>query len=113
MSDEPTTSNPLTEEPEQMRVRREKLDRIKARGADPYPVGYPRTATIAEVRARFDGLESDTATGEHVAVAGRVMLSRTGGKLCFATIREAEAEIQVMVSLDRVGEASLADWKAD
>ncbi|MGH6656913.1 MAG: bifunctional lysylphosphatidylglycerol synthetase/lysine--tRNA ligase LysX [Actinocrinis sp.] len=113
MSDEPTTSNPLTEEPEQMRVRREKLDRIKARGADPYPVGYPRTATIAEVRARFDGLESDTATGEHVAVAGRVMLSRTGGKLCFATIREAEAEIQVMVSLDRVGEASLADWKSD
>ncbi|HZP51102.1 bifunctional lysylphosphatidylglycerol synthetase/lysine--tRNA ligase LysX [Actinocrinis sp.] len=113
MSDEPTTSSPQSEEPEQMRVRREKLERIKARGADPYPVGYPRTGTIAEVREKYQGLDPDTATGDTVSVAGRVLLSRTGGKLCFATVREAEAEIQLMVSLDRVGEASLADWKAD
>ncbi|HZU57093.1 MAG TPA: bifunctional lysylphosphatidylglycerol synthetase/lysine--tRNA ligase LysX [Actinocrinis sp.] len=113
MSDEPTTSSPQSEEPEQMRVRREKLERIKARGADPYPVGYPRTATIAEVREKYQGLDPDTATGDTVSIAGRVLLSRTGGKLCFATVREAEAEIQLMVSLDRVGEASLADWKAD
>ncbi|HEU5428306.1 MAG TPA: bifunctional lysylphosphatidylglycerol synthetase/lysine--tRNA ligase LysX [Actinocrinis sp.] len=113
MSDEPTTSSPQSEEPEQMRVRREKLDRIKARGADPYPVGYPRTGTIAEVREKYQGLDPDTATGETVSIAGRVLLSRTGGKLCFATVREAEAEIQLMVSLDRVGAPSLADWKAD
>jgi lysyl-tRNA synthetase, class II len=113
MSEEPTASSPLSEEPEQMRVRREKLERIKARGADPYPVGYPRTATIAEVREKYAGLESDTATGDTVSIAGRVLLSRTGGKLCFATVREAEAEIQLMVSLDRVGEQSLTDWKAD
>lgn len=113
MSDEPTTSSPAIDEPEQMRVRREKLERIRARGTEPFPVGYPRTATIAEVREKFQGLEADTATGETVAVAGRVLLSRTGGKLCFATIREAEAEIQVMVSLDQAGEQSLADWKAD
>ena len=113
MSDEPTPQNPLTDEPEQMRVRREKLERIKARGAEPFPVGYPRTATIAQVRERFAGLAPDTATGETVSLAGRVMLSRTGGKLCFATIREGEAEIQVMASLDRLGEAGLADWKAE
>jgi lysyl-tRNA synthetase class 2 len=103
----------VSDEPEQMRVRREKLDRIKARGAEPYPVGYPRTATIAQVREQYTGLEADAATGETVSVAGRVMLSRTGGKLCFATIREGEAEIQVMASLDGLGEQSLADWKAD
>jgi lysyl-tRNA synthetase class 2 len=113
MSDEPTASSPATDEPEQMRVRREKLERIRARGIEPFPAGYPRTSTIAEVREKFQGLEPDAATGETVAVAGRVLLSRTGGKLCFATIREAEAEVQVMVSLDRVGEQSLADWKAD
>jgi lysyl-tRNA synthetase class 2 len=111
MSEAPDVT--VNDEPEQMRVRREKLERIKARGADPYPVGYPRTATIGEVREKFDGLAVDTATGETVAVAGRVLLSRTGGKLCFATIREGEAEIQIMVSLDKVGEQSLADWKAD
>ncbi len=113
MSEAAIPDSGFQDEPEQMRVRREKLERIKARGADPYPVGYPRTATIAEVREKYQGLEPDTATGDTVALAGRVLLSRTGGKLCFATIREAEAEIQVMISLDRVGEQSLADWKAD
>ena len=44
------------------------------------------------------------ATGEVVGVTGRVMLYRTGGKLCFATIREGTDDIQVMVSRDRVGE---------
>lgn len=101
------------DEPEQMRVRREKLDRIRERGDDPYPVGYPRTATITEVRERFGRLETDSVSGEKVSVAGRILLSRTGGKLCFATIREGEAEIQVMASLDKLGAESLAQWKSD
>ena len=41
------------------------------------------------------------------------MLYRTGGKLCFATIKDGTGEIQVMVSLDRVGADGLAAWKAD
>jgi lysyl-tRNA synthetase, class II len=98
--------------PEQMRVRREKLDRLRAGGIDPYPVGFPRTATIAEVRADHDGLPPDTMTGAHVGVVGRVVLSRNSGKLCFATIRDGSGEIQVMVSLDRLGADSLALWKS-
>lgn len=115
MTSEPNTSVPASasDEPEQIRVRKEKLERLKSKGVEAYPVGYPRTGTIAEVREKFAGLEADAATGETVAVAGRILLSRTGGKLCFATIREGEAEIQVMASLDRLGEQSLADWKAD
>jgi lysyl-tRNA synthetase class 2 len=99
--------------PEQMRVRREKLDRLRAEGVDPYPVGYPRTATIAEVIAAHQGLPADVATGVRVGVTGRVLLSRTGGKLCFATLRDGTGDLQVMLSLDRVGAESLAAWKAD
>jgi lysyl-tRNA synthetase, class II len=99
--------------PEQMAVRLGKLDRIRAAGGDPYPVGFPRTATIAEVRAKYPDLEPDTATGQRVGVTGRVMLSRIGGKLCFATIRDGTGDIQVMISLDRVGEQALAAWKRD
>jgi lysyl-tRNA synthetase, class II len=99
--------------PEQMQVRRAKLDRLRASGIDPYPVGYPRTATVAEIRAKYPHLEPDTATGHHVGVAGRVVLSRNGGKLCFATIRDGTGDIQVMISLDRVGERALAAWKSD
>jgi len=99
--------------PEQMRVRREKLDRIRADGVDPYPVGFPRTATIADVRAAHSDLLPDTFTGVRVGVVGRVVLSRVGGKLCFATIRDGSGEIQVMLSLDKVGAESLARWKSD
>ena len=38
---------------------------------------------------------------------------RNTGKLCFATLREGGVELQVMLSLDRVGEDLLAAWKAD
>jgi lysyl-tRNA synthetase class 2 len=99
--------------PEQMRVRREKLDRLRAEGVDPYPVTFPRTATIAELREKYQDLEQDSATGDRVGVVGRVMLSRNGGKLCFATIRDGSGDIQVMLSLDRLGEESLAAWKRD
>jgi len=99
--------------PEQTRVRLAKLDAIRAGGADPYPVGFPRTTTIAEVRRRFGGLEPGAATAERAGVVGRVMLSRTSGKLCFATIRDGTGDLQVMVSLDQVGEEALGTWKRD
>jgi lysyl-tRNA synthetase class 2 len=98
--------------PEQMRVRREKLDRLRADGIDPYPVGFARTATIAEVRASHVELPPDVATGDRVGVVGRVVLSRNSGKLCFATIRDGSGEIQVMLSLEKLGDESLARWKS-
>jgi lysyl-tRNA synthetase class 2 len=104
---------PLPGVPDQMQVRRAKLDRLRAAGTDPYPVGFPRTDTIAQVRERHPGLPPDTATGERVGVAGRVMLYRNGGKLCFATIRDGSGDIQVMISLDRAGEQALSAWKQD
>jgi lysyl-tRNA synthetase class 2 len=103
----------VDELPEQLRVRRAKLDRLRAAGVDPYPVGVPRTATLAEVRAAHPDLPPDTTTGERVGVTGRVLFSRNTGKLCFATLREGDAELQVMLSRDRVGEEALAAWKAD
>lgn len=102
-----------SDESDQGRIRREKLDRIQASGVSAYPVGVRRTTTNAAVRERFPDLEPDTATGEHVSVVGRVMLKRDGGKLCFATLRDGSADLQVMLSLDRVGEERLGEWKRD
>jgi lysyl-tRNA synthetase class 2 len=102
-----------TDVPEQVRVRREKYDRLVAAGTPPYALGYPRTTSVAEVRAKHEGLEIDTATGEVVGITGRIVLSRAGGKLCFATISEGESQIQIMVSLAGVGQERLAAWKAD
>ncbi|MGW8438517.1 bifunctional lysylphosphatidylglycerol synthetase/lysine--tRNA ligase LysX [Nocardiopsis sp. NPDC055879] len=99
--------------PEQMRVRRQKLDRLREEGIDPFPVNYPRTMSIGPVRDKHQGLEPDTHTGDKVAIAGRVMLYRTGGKLCFATLRDETGDVQIMLSLDQVGKESLDAWKTD
>jgi lysyl-tRNA synthetase class 2 len=99
--------------PEQMRVRREKLDRLRAEGTDPYPVGYPRTLTLGDLRETYQGLDPDTFTGERVGVTGRVVLNRIGGKLTFATLRDGTADAQVMLSLDKVGQDALDRWKTD
>ncbi|TMR31381.1 bifunctional lysylphosphatidylglycerol synthetase/lysine--tRNA ligase LysX [Actinomadura geliboluensis] len=99
--------------PEQMRVRREKLDRLRESGIDPYPVTFPRTATIAEIRAKHPDLEPGTETGEKVGVTGRVMLIRNTGKLCFATIRDGGGDLQVMLSLANVGQEQLDFWKRE
>ncbi|WP_084263200.1 bifunctional lysylphosphatidylglycerol synthetase/lysine--tRNA ligase LysX [Actinomadura formosensis] len=99
--------------PEQMRVRREKLDRLRESGIDPYPVTFPRTATIAEIREKHPDLEPGTETGEKVGVTGRVMLIRNTGKLCFATIRDGDGDLQIMLSLAKVGQEQLDFWKRE
>ncbi|MDR7301682.1 lysine--tRNA ligase [Haloactinomyces albus] len=100
--------------PEQLRVRREKRERLLAEGADPYPVALPITHSLAEVRTAHPDLPADTGTGDRVGVAGRVMFLRNTGKLCFATLRGGDGtELQAMLSRNEVGEELLAAWKAD
>ncbi|MFP5019424.1 lysine--tRNA ligase [Pseudonocardia phyllosphaerae] len=96
-----------------MRVRRAKRADLIAAGTDPYPVEVERTHSLREIRDAHPDLPADTATGEQVAVVGRVMFLRNTGKLCFATLREGDGtELQAMLSLDRVGADELARWKA-
>jgi lysyl-tRNA synthetase class 2 len=97
--------------PEQMRVRRDKLDRLAASGVEAYPVGFPRTVTLGELREQYGELPPDTFTGERAGVAGRVVLNRITGKLTFATLRDGSGDAQVMLSLDKVGQQALDDWK--
>ncbi len=99
--------------PEQVRVRREKLERLRGEGVDPYPVTFPRTHTLAQVRAEAGDLPPDTRTGRRVSIAGRVILSRDGGKLCFATLRDGSGDLQVMIALDAVGPEMLQHWRQD
>jgi lysyl-tRNA synthetase, class II len=110
-------SPPADDLPEQVRVRREKYDRLVSEGAAPYPLGFPRTITLDQVRERYADLAPDSGSGDLVSVTGRVVLSRVGGKLCFATLQggltDGDASVQVMVSLDGVGPERLAEWKTD
>ncbi len=100
--------------PEQLRVRREKRQRLLDSGTEPYPVAVDRTHTLRAVREAFGALEPGAATGTTVGVAGRIVFVRNTGKLCFATLQEGDGtRLQAMISLAGVGESALAAWKAD
>jgi len=108
------TTTPEDDLPEQLRIRREKRASIIERGSEAYPVAVPRTASLAEIRERHQGLDIDVATGVIESVSGRVIFKRDTGKLCFATLREGDGtELQAMLSLDKVGEEQLSLWKSE
>lgn len=99
--------------PEQLRIRREKRDALFAKGLEPYPVAVPRTTSLKAIRKKYQDLAIDVATGDVESVTGRIIFKRDTGKLCFAQVREGDGtELQVMLSLDKVGEESLEDWKS-
>lgn len=113
VTDEPTTT-PADDLPEQLRVRREKRDRILAEGREAYPVSVGVTHSIAQVRDAYESLPDGEETADVVAVAGRVVFVRNTGKLCFAAVQDGEGNrLQIMLSLDAVGEDALAAFKSD
>lgn len=98
--------------PEQIAIRLEKREKLNQIG-EAYPVSLPITHTIEATKAKYPNLEADVSTGEVVGLAGRVMFFRNTGKLCFATLQSGTGErIQAMISLDKVGEEQLENWKA-
>jgi lysyl-tRNA synthetase class 2 len=109
-----TSGHDSADLPEQLRIRRDKRARLLAEGHDPYPAAVERTHTLAEIRAGYPDLAADTATGDIVGVAGRVVFARNSGKLCFATLQEGDgSRLQVMISLAGVGRQALDSWKTD
>ncbi|MFF8404092.1 bifunctional lysylphosphatidylglycerol synthetase/lysine--tRNA ligase LysX [Streptomyces sp. NPDC015684] len=88
--------------PDQVRVRHHRLDRLRAAGTDPYPVGVPApTHALADV-----------PPGEDVTVAGRVMLVRDFGGIVFAVLRDWSGDHQIALTRDDSG-AALDRFTAD
>ncbi|MFJ6110360.1 lysine--tRNA ligase [Dietzia maris] len=128
------TGEPADDTPDQLRIRRDKRQRILDSGAQAYPVEVPRTHGLAEITSdpRFLALEPGEETDARVSVAGRVLFIRNTGKLCFVRLQDgldpsadlsapvAEGEVgpltpqlQVMLSLAAVGQERLDAWKQD
>ncbi len=104
---------PSEDLPEQMRVRRDKRQRLIDSGRQAYPVQVGRSHTLQDVREGWAHLETGEETDDVVRVAGRVVFVRNTGKLCFATLQEGiGTRLQVMLSLAEVGDEALADWKS-
>ena len=92
-----------------MKVRKEKLDKLKAEGKDPYKITkFNRTHLSKEIKDNYDELE-----GKDVTIAGRLMAKRIMGKASFCHIQDSTGKIQSYVSINDLGEESYKAFKED
>lgn len=87
--------------------RRQKLERLRAAGIDPYPPRVERTHTALEAVA-LAMAATDDAPAEPLAVAGRVTAMRRMGRASFLDLRDGSGRIQVYAKREMVGEAAYA-----
>jgi lysyl-tRNA synthetase class 2 len=110
-------------EPEQFQERTrahrlKKLEALRERGIEPYPVRFDRDATTTALREEFAGLAAGSDTGTVVHLAGRVMAERRHGGLDFADLQDETGQIQLMATREAVGadelhefsDLDLGDW---
>jgi len=96
------------------RQRLQKLERIRARGIDPYPPRVERTHTTAEAIAAFEAIETaGEDTPVPVKVVGRIRSVRDMGKSVFAHIEDGSGKLQIYLRRDVVGEEALRFFKKD
>jgi len=86
---------------DQEKRRREKLNRLREIGVDPYPPRVARSHTIAEAIAAYQNgvLQQD----EKLTLAGRMIARRVMGKLSFGHIEDSSGQVQIMVRRDLLG----------
>src|SRR3954453_14340158 len=105
MSEEPIEQQDLSQVLED---RREKLERIREAGIEPFPHGFFGREDIAEGRAAHQGLAPGIETESRHRVAGRIVARRGHGKAWFLDIRDGSGQIQLHARQDLLGEEAYA-----
>ncbi|WP_299529703.1 lysine--tRNA ligase [Ulvibacterium sp.] len=81
---------------EQEIIRREKLDKLREMGIDPYPAAlYPVNATSKYIKEAYE-------EGKKVVISGRLMSRRIQGKASFAELQDSLGRIQVYFNRDEI-----------
>lgn len=93
---------------DQMIIRREKLDKIRALGVEPYGQKFEWDHHAADIRKEAEQLEKDET---HVRIAGRIMIRRGQGKTAFCVLRDQTGDIQVYFKRDELPENEWALFK--
>ncbi len=81
---------------EQEIIRREKLDKLREFGIDPYP------AALYRISSDTSKIISDFKENKSVSIAGRLMSRRIQGKASFAEVQDMKGKIQVYFNRDEI-----------
>lgn len=93
---------------DQMLIRREKLEKIRALGVEPYGQKFDWDHHAADIRKEAETLEKEE---NHVRIAGRIMIRRGQGKTAFCVLRDQSGDIQVYFKRDELPENEWALFK--
>jgi len=93
------TEEPDLELPAVMRDLREKLERIRAAGVEPYSRGFKPTHSSQSAKALLGSSERT----DPVSLAGRLMVKRLHGGSAFADLQDGEGRVQLFASRDILG----------
>lgn len=98
---------------EQELVRREKAEKLKELGLDPFGHRYDVTAFSKDIKELYKDKthEELEALNVEVSIAGRIMFIRKMGKASFLSIKDKLGNIQVYISINDVGEESYTLFK--
>ena len=99
---------------EQELVRREKAEKLREMGLDPFGHRYDKTDFAADLKEKYkdvtrEEFENMTDTAR---VAGRIMFIRKMGKASFFSIQDKTDKIQVYISINDVGEETYNLFKS-
>jgi lysyl-tRNA synthetase, class II len=100
----------MSELDEQIRVRREKREQLRAAGVELYPARTAYDLEPADVHARFGerAAEELEAAGTRLTVPGRVRSLRQHGKSVFVDLHDGRQKLQLMVRRDKLPPDSAA-----
>ena len=87
-------------------VRREKADKIREMGMDPFGHRFERDAYANDLQDKYKDVPHDDfdAIHDQYTVVGRIMFIRKMGKASFFTIQDKSGKIQIYISINDVGE---------
>lgn len=85
--------------------RRQKLQKLRDAGIDPYGQRTEGIKPLAEIKALY-APEMGHDAGPVIKAAGRIMLKRDMGKLSFLTLRDESGDLQVAMDKRRLDEKS-------
>ncbi|HRU41245.1 MAG TPA: lysine--tRNA ligase [Candidatus Diapherotrites archaeon] len=91
-----------------LKIRREKLEQLKAMGRNPFEIlKYDQTHHSKDIKGNFEEME-----GKDVSIAGRIMSFRDMGKASFCDIQDRYGKIQVYIKQDELGEEEYKIFKS-
>lgn len=98
---------------EQELVRREKAEKLRSLGLDPFGDRYDRDSLASDIKEKYKNLthEELESMDEHAKVAGRIMFIRKMGKASFFSIQDKSGKIQIYISINDIGEEDYTLFK--